>query len=202
VKAKKGIKRKYKNAVVAAEDGDITLFNPHNVWRGQDPRGLKKYKVGERVTMPDGSTWEIIEPTSTLAGTSNSSYRARRVANVENETLDRYLPEVIVTPKKETTVTPTPYSATVSKPRRKNTFKLNPSDWIGDNDVTRNTNPDGWRKEWTSEDLPLPETTTTVTTPKQDDEDPDRNPIDWTGIASGIAGLAPILSNLNTRPEY
>lgn len=202
VKAKKGIKRKYKNAVVAAENGDITLFNPHNVWRGQDPRGLKKYEVGERVTMPDGSTWEIIEPTSTLAGTSNSSYRARRVANVENETLDRYLPEVIVTPKKETTVTPMPYSATVSKPRRKNTFKLNPSDWIGDNDVTRNTNPDGWRKEWTSEDLPLPETTITTTTPKQRDKDPDRNPIDWTGIASGIAGLAPILSNLNTRPEY
>ena len=203
VKAKKGIKRKYKNAVVAAEDGDITLFNPHNVWRGQDPRGLKKYEVGERVTMPDGSTWEIIEPTSTLAGTSNSSYRARRVANVENETLDRYLPEVVVTPKKETIVTPTPYSATVSKPRRKNTLRLNPSDWIGENDVTYNIDPDGWRREWTSEDLPLTETAiTTTTAPRQRDKDPDRNPIDWTGIASGIAGLAPILSNLNTRPEY
>ena len=203
IKAKKGIKRKYKNAVVAAEDGDITLFNPHNVWRGRDPRGLKKYEVGERVTMPDGSTWEIIEPTSTLAGTSNSSYRARRVANVENETLDRYLPEVVVTPKKETTVKPTQYSAPRSITKRKNTFKLNPSDWIGENDVTYNIDPDGWRREWTSEDLPLTETTiTTTTAPKQRDKDPDRNPIDWTGIASGIAGLAPILSNLNTRPEY
>jgi len=108
-----------------------------------------------------------------------------------------------VTPKKEVTVTPTPYAATVSKPRRKNTFKLKPSDWIGENDVTYDIDPDGWRREWTSEDLPLTETTiTTTTAPKQRDKDPDRNPIDWTGIASGIAGLAPILSNLNTRPEY
>lgn len=203
VKAKKGIKRKYKNAVIAAEDGDITLFNPHNVWRGQDPRGLKKYEVGERVTMPDGSTWEIIEPTSTLAGTSNSSYRARRVANVENETIDRNLPVVVVTPKKETTVKPTQYSAPRSVTKRKNTFKLNPSDWIGENDVTYNIDPDGWRREWTSEDLPLTETTITTTTdPKQSDKDPDRNPIDWTGIASGIAGLAPIISIISTSPEY
>ena len=202
VKAKKGIKRKYKNAVVAAEDGDITLFNPHNVWRGQDPRGLKKYEVGERVTMPDGSTWEIIEPTSTLAGTSNSSYRARRVANVENETLDRYLPEVVVTPKKETIVTPTPYSATVSKPRRKNTLRLNPSDWIGENDVTYNIDPDGWRREWTSEDLPIPESEINITSrPEDEKERPDYAGI-ISNAASSLAGLAPILSNLNTKPEY
>ena len=202
VKAKKGIKRKYKSAVIAAENGDITLFNPHNVWRGQDPRGLKKYEVGERVTMPDGSTWEIIEPTSTLAGTSNSSYRARRVANVENETLDRYLPEVVVTPKKETIVTPTPYSATVSKPRRKNTLRLNPSDWIGENDVTYNIDPDGWRREWTSEDLPIPESEINITSrPEDEKERPDYAGI-ISNAASSLAGLAPILSNLNTKPEY
>lgn len=203
VKAKKGIKRKYKNAVVAAEDGDIILFNPHNVWRGQDPRGLKKYEVGERVILPDGSTWEIIEPTSTLAGISNSSYRARRVANVENETLDRYLPEVVVTaPKKETTVKPTQYSAPRSVTKRKNTFKLNPSDWIGENDVTYNIDPDGWRREWTSEDLPIPESEINITSrPEDEKERPDYAGI-ISNAASSLAGLAPILSNLNTKPEY
>lgn len=221
VKAKKGIKRKYKNAVVAAEDGDVVI--PYT----RQPSYSKRYQLRQdgtlnftarpdetvsvgNVVMYENTPYRITSKYTT-GNARNSQWLATPIegdftqptkVDMGDWGLDQYLPEIVVTPKKQTTVTPTPYSATVSKPRRKNTFKLSPSDWIGDNDVTRNTNPDGWRKEWTSEDLPLPETTTTTITPKQDDEDPDRNPIDWTGIASGIAGLAPILSNLNTRPEY
>lgn len=222
VKAKKGIKRKYKNAVVAAEDGDIVI--PYT----RQPSYSKRYQLRQDGTLnftarPDetvsvgnvvmyGNTPYRITSKYTTGNARNSQWLATPIegdftqptkVDMGNWGLDQYLPEIVVTPKKETTVTPTPYSATISKPRRKNTFKLNPSDWIGENDVTYNIDPDGWRREWTSEDLPLPETTiTTTTAPKQRDKDPDRNPIDWTGIASGIAGLAPILSNLNTRPEY
>lgn len=228
VKAKKGIKRKYKNVVVAAEDGDIVI--PYT----RQPSYSKRYQLRQDGTLnftarPDetvsvgnvvmyGNTPYRITSKYTTGNARNSQWLATPIegdftqptkVDMGNWGSDQYLPDIVVTPKKEITVTPTPYAATVtprpavvSKPKRKNTFELNPSDWIGDNDVTRNTNPDGWRKEWTSEDLPLPETTTTTPAPKQTDKDPDRNPIDWTGIASGIAGLAPILSNLNTRPEY
>ena len=228
VKAKKGIKRKYKNAVVAAENGDVVI--PYT----RQPSYSKRYQLRQdgtlnftarpdetvsvgNVVMYENTPYRITSKYTT-GNARNSQWLATPIegdftqptkVDMGNWGLDQYLPEIVVTPKKETTVTPTPYSATitphstaVSKPKRKNTFKLNPSDWIGDNDVAHNANPDGWRKEWTSEDLPLPETTTITTTSKQHDKDPDRNPIDWTGIASGIAGLAPILSNLNTRPEY
>ena len=229
VKAKKGIKRKYKNAVVAAEDGDIVI--PYT----RQPSYSKRYQLRQDGTLnftarPDetvsvgnvvmyGNTPYRITSKYTTGNARNSQWLATPIegdftqptkVDMGNWGLDQYLPDIVVTPKKEVTVTPTPYAATVtprpavaSKPKRKNTFELSPSDWIGENDVTYNIDPDGWRREWTSEDLPLTETTiTTTTAPKQRDKDPDRNPIDWTGIASGIAGLAPILSNLNTRPEY
>ena len=229
VKAKKGIKRKYKNAVVAAEDGDIVI--PYT----RQPSYSKRYQLRQDGTLnftarPDetvsvgnvvmyGNTPYRTTSKYTTGNARNSQQLATPIegdftqptkVDMGNWGLDQYLPDIVVTPKKEVTVTPTPYAATVtprpavvSKPKRKNTFELSPSDWIGENDVTYNIDPDGWRREWTSEDLPLTETTiTTTTAPKQRDKDPDINPIDWTGIASGIAGLAPILSNLNTRPEY
>ena len=80
--------------------------------------------------------------------------------------------------------------------------KLSPKDWIGEGSPYK-PNPNGWRREWTSEDLPLPGSTVTSTViePKKR-KDPNTDPIDWTGIASGIAGLSPIISNLMTTPEY
>ena len=218
VKAKKGIKRKYKNAVVAAEDGIVIPYT-------KQPSYSKRYQLrqdgtlnftsmpNEVVNVGDTVMYRDTPYRITSKYTSGNARNAQWLASpiestpnnqdMEDWGLDQYLPEVVVTPKKETTVKPTQYSAPRSVTKRKNTFKLNPSDWIGENNVTYNIDPDGWRGEWTSEDLPLTETTiTTTTAPKQRDKDPDRNPIDWTGIASGIAGLAPILSNLNTRPEY
>ena len=218
VKAKKGIKRKYKNAVVAAEDGIVIPYT-------KQPSYSKRYQLrqdgtlnftsmpNEVVNVGDTVMYRDTPYRITSKYTSGNARNAQWLASPIESTpnnynmgdwgLDQYLPEVVVTPKKETTVKPTQYSAPRSVTKRKNTFKLNPSDWIGENDVTYNIDPDGWRREWTSEDLPLTETTITTTTdPKQRDKDPNRNPIDWTGIASGIAGLAPILSNLNTRPEY
>ena len=227
VKAKKGIKRKYKNAVIAAEEGTVIPYT-------EQPRYSKRYQLrqdgtlnflpnyNEKVSIGDtvmykGTPYKITSRYTTNKGqwlatpinTKPNIYEGGVLpevtvtASTNDYGLDQYLPEVVVTPKKETTVKPTQYSAPRSVTKRKNTFKLNPSDWIGENDVTYNIDPDGWRREWTSEDLPLTETTiTTTTAPKQRDKDPDRNPIDWWDIASSVGSLAPIISNLYTSPEY
>lgn len=81
--------------------------------------------------------------------------------------------------------------------------QLSPKDWIGE-DSPYKPNSDGWRKTWTSDDLPLPGTTSAPATVNNNNNDNkgDKTPFDWTGLLSTVSGLAPIVSNLLERPEY
>lgn len=209
VKAKKGIKRKYKNAVVAAETGDKTdRKNSHGLtpYSNYTQVGMDYYNTDAAADYMTRRQWTLNNQNDPRVQQLIKDINAGKYGDIGGNTLTWNDYVRLSMDGKRGPVHNAIMALTLPNDAIRiganGLVQLRPNDWIGDNDVTSNIDPNGWRREWTSEDLPLPETTTTTTTPKQRDKDPDRNPIDWTGIASGIAGLAPILSNLNTRPEY
>lgn len=209
VKAKKGIKRKYKNAVVAAETGDeIDGKNSYGLtpYSNYTQVGMDYYNTDAAADYMTRRQWTLNNQNDPRVQQLIKDINAGKYGDIGGNTLTWNDYVRLSMDGKRGPVHNAIMALTLPNDAIRiganGLVQLRPSDWIGDNDVPSNIDPNGWRREWTSKDLPLPETTTTTITPKQDDEDPDRNPIDWTGIASGIAGLAPILSNLNTRPEY
>ena len=242
VKAKKGIKRKYKDAVIAADTGDeipYYLRRPEDI--PTDPPYMVSWGQGapkvEVQPVQQGSVQQPVKPKGRISPqvkqwSYGDNFKYLKDGKYDNNYLN-FINNVLTQDMIDEAIKNNPqsfarfrasnpsYTPTLADVRKwatdykpsdfhrfaeylydtnKMPFRLKPSDWIGDTDKREPVN--AWRREWTSKDLPLPETTTTTITPKQRDKDPDRNPIDWTGIASGIAGLVPILSNLNTRPEY
>lgn len=215
VKAKKGIKRKYKDAVVAANLGDVIPYT-------EQPSYSKRYQLRQDGTLnftanPDevvnigdtvmykGAPYVIRSEYTT--GNSNHAQWLAHPLFEENGVIDIYMPprpaQQIVTPstKYSNPITTTPKKVEPTKARPTNKLKLSPSDWIGDTDKREPVN--AWRREWTSKDLPIPESEINITSgPK----DKDKERPDYAGIisnaASSLAGLVPILSNLNTKPEY
>ena len=217
VKAKKGIKRKYKNAVIAAESGNVIPYV-------KQPEYSNRYQLRQDGTLnftanPDevvnvgdivmyGDTPYTIDSRYTFGNSGHAQWLASPTFGRDG-VIDIYMPPRQVEP---TTITPTNYSNTTAVTPKKVTaskastrFKLSPSDWIGQSDDLElalseiQTTP-GKAKPTTIKAKPI-----TVASLKTKEETPAEKP-DYLGnlssIASGIAGLVPILSNLNTRPEY
>ena len=192
VKAKKGIKRKYKNAVIAAETGDEV-----NSWSwGDDFKYLKngKYDSGYLDFINNSLTQEMID----------------RAISEQPNTFKRFRAS---NPNYSPTLADARKWATDYKPSDFHRF----AEYIYDNRVrlSRPSNqpmppltmaglrlPDGTDPTKSSIELGTTPQPRKVTIRFRPSNTEDNDYIDWTGIASGIAGLAPILSNLNTRPEY
>lgn len=223
VKAKKGIKRKYKDAVVTANLGDVIPYT-------EQPKYSKRYQLRQDGTLnftanPDevvnigdtviykGTPYAIRSRYTT--GNSNHAQWLAYPLQQENGVIDIYMPpkpvqqEVTPPTNYSRPITVAPKKAAPAKTRTVNKLKLSPADWIGDTDQWREP-VDAWRRDWTAEDLPLQASEPEIKSPTDEieviDEQPTKTPLDITGLitnaASSLAGLAPILSNLNTKPEY
>lgn len=241
VKAKKGIKRKYKDAVIAADTGDEVLYYlrrpediptdpPYTVSWGQGapkvevqpaqqgsiqqpvkPKGrispqVKQWPYGDNFKyLKDGKyndnylnfinnilTQDMIDE----AIKNNPQSFARFRASNPN-----YTPTLADVRKWATDYKPSDFHrfAEYLYDANRIPFRLKPSDWIGDTDKREPVN--AWRRKWTSKDLPIPESEINITSRPEDKERPDYAGI-ISNAASSLAGLAPILSNLNTKPEY
>lgn len=225
VKAKKGIKRKYKDAVVAADLGDVIPYT-------EQPRYSKRYQLRQDGTLnftanPDEvvnigdtvmykGTPYVIRDRYTTGNSNHAQWLAHPLLE-ENGVIDIYMPPrptqqvAVASTKYSNPITTTPKRVEPTKTRTTNKLKLSPSDWIGDMDQWRKP-VDSWRREWTAEDLPIQTTEPKVESTKRPivkqpaTEQSTRTPIDVTGLitkaASSLASLAPIFSNLNTEPEY
>lgn len=224
VKAKKGIKRKYKDAVVAADLGDVIPYT-------EQPRYSKRYQLRQDGTLnftanPDEvvnigdtvmykGTPYVIRDRYTTGNSNHAQWLAHPLLE-ENGVIDIYMPPrptqqvAVASTKYSNPITTTPKRVGPTKTRTTNKLKLSPSDWIGDMDQWRKP-VDSWRREWTAEDLPIQTTEPKVESTKRPAKQPatgqsTRTPIDVTGLitnaASSLASLAPIFSNLNTEPEY
>ena len=242
VKAKKGIKRKYKDAVIAADTGDEVpyyLRRPEDI--PTDPPYMVSWGQGapkiEVQPVQQGSAQQPVKPKSRISPQikqwsygdnfkylKDGKYDDNYLNFINNVLTQDMIDEAIKNnpqsfarfrasnPNYTPTLADARKWATDYKPSdfhrfaeylydtNKMPFRLKPSDWIGDTDKREPVN--AWRREWTSKDLPIPESEINITSKPEDEKE---RP-DYAGIisnaASSLAGLAPILSNLNTKPEY
>lgn len=223
VKTKKGIKRKYKDAVIAADSGDVIPYT-------EQPRYSERYQLRQDGTLnftanPDEvvnigdtviykGTPYIIRDRYTTGNSNHAQWLAHPLFE-ENGVIDIYMPpkpvqqEVTPPTNYSRPITVAPKKVSPAKTRTVNKLKLSPADWIGDTDQWREP-VDAWRRDWTAEDFPLQASEPEIKSPTDKieviDEQPTKSPLDITGlitnVTSSLAGLAPILSNLNTKPEY
>lgn len=249
VKAKKGIKRKYKDAVIAAETGDEV---PEYLRRPTDPPVVDypyavSWGVGntvvpaqrmnsseEVISQPVRPTGRISPQVKQWAYGDNFAYLRdgkydQNYLNFINNALtqdmiDRAIAEQPQTFSRFRNSNPN-YRPTLADVRKWAT-DYKPSDFhrfaeylynnrarlskdmpeltmAGLNVPTAPGAPSRSATESSLDNGTAPVPTNADRQPVRPRRPRDTNPvIDWTGIASGIAGLAPILSNLNTRPEY
>lgn len=249
VKAKKGIKRKYKNAVIAAEGGDEV---PEYLRRPTDPPVVDypyavSWGVGNTVVPAqkiDSTEQVIAQPTKpngrispqvnqwaygdNFAYLRDGKYDQNYLNFINNaltqDMIDRAIAEQPQTFSRFRNSNPN-YRPTLADVRKWAT-DYKPSDFhrfaeylynnrarlskdmpeltmAGLNLPTAPGAPSRSATESSLDNGTAPVPTSADRQPVRPRKPGDTNPvIDWTGIASGIAGLAPILSNLNTRPEY
>ena len=192
VKAKKGIKRKYKNAVIAAETGDEV-----NSWSwGDDFKYLKngKYDSGYLDFINNSLTQEMID----------------RAISEQPNTFKRFRAS---NPNYSPTLADARKWATDYKPSDFHRF----AEYIYDNRVRLSRPSNQPMPPLTMAGLRLPDDTDPTkssielgTTPQprkvtirfRPSNTEDNDYIDWGDIASSVGSLAPIISNLYTSPEY
>ena len=220
VKAKKGIKRKYKNAVIAAEEGTVIPYT-------EQPRYSKRYQLrqdgtlnflpnyNEKVSIGDtimykGTPYKITSRYTTNKGqwlatpinTKPNIYEGGVLpevtvtASTNDYGLDQYLPEVVVTaPKRRKSsgkrVTTSPITPAAKDMPPLTMAGLNIPQSSLQSSIDNGTAPTPDVRQ------PIPRRIPTTDTPEDNN-----NYVDWGDIASSIGSLAPIISNLYTRPEY
>ena len=220
VKAKKGIKRKYKNAVIAAEEGTVIPYT-------EQPRYSKRYQLrqdgtlnflpnyNEKVSIGDTIMYKSTPYKITSRYTTNKGQwlatpintkpdiyeggvlpEVTVTASTNDYGLDQYLPEVVVTaPKrrkssgKRATTSPIMPAAKDMPPLTMAGLNIPQSSLQSSIDNGTAPTPDVRQ--------PIPRRIPTTDTPEDNN-----NYVDWGDIASSIGSLAPIISNLYTRPEY
>lgn len=248
VKAKKGIKRKYKNAVVAAEDGDEV---PEYLRRPTDPPTTDfpyavSWGVGNTVVPAqkiDSKEQVILQPAKprgrvspqvnqwsygdNFAYLKDGKYNQNYLNFINNiltqDMIDKAIAEQPQTFSRFRSSNPS-YTPTLADVRKWAT-DYKPSDfhrfaeylYNNRNRLTKDMpeltmaglnvpiapgSPSRSATESSLDNGTAPVPTDADKQPMHPRRPRQTDPIDWTGIASGIAGLAPILSNLNTRPEY
>ena len=260
VKAKKGIKRKYKNAVIAARTGDeiindstqvrgisqLPLYSggelpevtvtanrpttqttstttksitvPKSATRGKNANGLTPYSNYTQVGMDYYGTdaaadymtkreWTLHNQNDPRVKQLLADINAGKYGNIGGNQLTwndyvRLSMDGKIGPV-HNAIMALQIPDDAIRIGANGLVQLSPKDWIGE-DSPYKPNPDSWRKTWTSDDLPLPGTTSAPATVNNNNNDNkgDRTPFDWTGLLSTVSGLAPIVSNLLERPEY
>lgn len=211
LKAKKGIKRKYKNAVVAAKDGIVIPYT-------RQPKYSNRYQLSqdgslrftanpdEVVNIGDTVMYEgvpyVIQSRYTKGNSNNAQWLASPGATP---------PITIYRPNTTVATTSTPSINAVSgkvanaNPTSTSTpLRLSPSDWITDDEYVPSNN---WRRIWTSEDLPQLGVEPGITNVNNNSGNgPERTSFDWEGtlsqLGSTFGSLIPIISNLREKPEY
>lgn len=221
VKAKKGIKRKYKNAVVAAEEGTIIPYTtqpPHSKRYQLRQDGTLNFTSnrGEVVNIGDTVMYKnvpyIIQSRNTI-GNAGGQWIATPAPTKQgsNPPITIYKPRTTIQPSIQTRGT----SNTV---QYSNKLRLTPADWINPaNDDP--VEPYSWIDS--ANDIPVegeldilrntPQPSKKTDKPKDDKGKGDKgkgtsfDPA-WldtiSSIGSTIGGLMPIIANLREKPEY
>ena len=227
VKAKKGIKRKYKNAVIAAEEGTIIPYTtqpPHSKRYQLRQDGTLNFTSnrGEVVNIGDTVMYKdvpyIIQSRNTI-GNAGSQWIATPVSTKtpaptkqeSNPPITIYKPRTIVQPPIQT-------RGTNNTVQYSNKLRLTPADWINPaNDDP--IEPYSWIDS--ANDTPVegeldilrntPQPSKKTDKPKDDKGKGDKgkgtsfDPA-WldtiSSIGSTIGGLMPIIANLREKPEY
>ena len=226
VKAKKGIKRKYKDAVVAADLGDVIPYT-------EQPRYSKRYQLRQDGTLnftanPDEvvnigdtvmykSTPYVIRDRYTTGNSNHAQWLAYPLFE-ENGVIDIYMPPK---PVQQEVTSPTNYSrpmtvapippteqpiqqpvrpkGRISPQVKQSKFTLTPDTWI--NDPAANA-----IAQFEADNLNQIKPIEPQKQPEKEEEEENNNKPDYTGIItnalSSLAGLAPIIDNLSVRPEY
>lgn len=221
VKAKKGIKRKYKNAVVAAEEGTIIPYTtqpPHSKRYQLRQDGTLNFTSnrGEVVNIGDTVMYKdvpyIIQSRNTI-GNAGGQWIATPAPTKQgsNPPITIYKPRTIVQ-------SPTQTRGTNNTVQYSNKLRLTPADWINPaNDDP--IEPYSWIDS--ANDTPVegeldilrntPQPSKKTDKPKDDKGKGDKgkgtsfDPA-WldtiSSIGSTIGGLMPIIANLREKPEY
>ena len=229
VKAKKGIKRKYKNAVIAAEEGTIIPYTtqpPHSKRYQLRQDGTLNFTSnrGEVVNIGDTVMYKdvpyIIQSRNTI-GNAGAQWIATPVPTKQGSNP----PITIYKPRTEGINNMIPFSnkiAVTNKPtttgKSTNKLRLTPADWINPaNDDP--IEPYSWIDS--ANDIPVegeldilrntPQPSKKKDKPKDDKGKGDKgkgtsfDPT-WldtiSSIGSTIGGLMPIIANLREKPEY
>ena len=217
VKAKKGIKRKYKNAVIAAEEGTVIPYT-------EQPRYSKRYQLrqdgtlnflpnyNEKVSIGDtvmykGTPYKITSRYTTNKGqwlatpinTKPNIYEGGVLpevtvtASTNDYGLDQYLPEVVVTAPRRRKSSGKRVTTSPIMPAAKDMPPLT---------MAGLRLPDGTDPTKSSIELGTAPQPRKVTIRPRPSNTEDNDYIDWWDIASSVGSLAPIISNLYTSPEY
>ena len=220
VKAKKGIKRKYKNAVIAAEEGTVIPYT-------EQPRYSKRYQLrqdgtlnflpnyNEKVAIGDTVMYKDTPYKITSKYTNNKGQwlatpintkpniyeggvlpEVTVTASTNDYGLDQYSPEVVVTaPKRRKSsgkrVTTSPIMPAAKDMPPLTMAGLNIPQSSLQSSVDNGTAPTPDVRQ------PIPRRIPTTDTPEDNN-----NYVDWWDVASSVGSLAPIISNLYTSLEY
>lgn len=204
VKAKKGIKRKYKNAVIAAKSGDVVRKNSYGLtpYSNYTQVGMDYYGTDAAADYMTRREWTLHNQNDSRVQQLLKDINAGKYGDIGGNTLTWNDYVRLSMDGKRGPVHNAIMALQIPEGNRR-ILDLNPSDWIDPNI----SDPSAIQN---LASIPASNATETAAPAseegKDSSEDGDKgknnNPFDLTGLLSTVSGLAPIVSNLLERPEY
>ena len=204
VKAKKGIKRKYKNAVIAARTGDEVKRNSYGLtpYSNYTQVGMDYYGTDAAADYMTRREWTLRNQNDSRVQQLLKDINAGKYGNIGGNTLTWNDYVRLSMDGKRGPVHNAIMALQIPEGNRR-ILDLNPSDWIDPNI----SDPSAIQN---LASISVPNATKTAAPAseegKDSSEDGDKgknnNPFDLAGLLSTVSGLAPIVSNLLERPEY
>ena len=204
VKAKKGIKRKYKNAVIAARTGDEVKRNSYGLtpYSNYTQVGMDYYGTDAAADYMTRREWTLRNQNDSRVQQLLKDINAGKYGNIGGNTLTWNDYVRLSMDGKRGPVHNAIMALQIPEGNRR-ILDLNPSDWIDPNI----SDPSAIQN---LASISVPNATKTVAPVSKEGKDSsedgnkgkNNNPFDLTGLLSTVSGLAPIVSNLLERPEY
>ena len=204
VKAKKGIKRKYKNAVIAARTGDEVKRNSYGLtpYSNYTQVGMDYYGTDAAADYMTRREWTLHNQNDPRVQQLLKDINAGKYGNIGGNTLTWNDYVRLSMDGKRGPVHNAIMALQIPEGNRR-ILDLNPSDWIDPNISDPNAIQN-------LASISAPNATKTAAPASKEGKDSsengdkgkNNNPFDLTGLLSTVSGLAPIVSNLLERPEY
>ena len=204
VKAKKGIKRKYKNAVIAAETGDKVKRNSYGLtpYSNYTQVGMDYYGTDAAADYMTRREWTLRNQNDSRVQQLLKDINAGKYGNIGGNTLTWNDYVRLSMDGKRGPVHNAIMALQIPEGNRR-ILDLNPSDWIDPNI----SDPSAIQN---LASISVPNATKTAAPVSKEGKDSsedgnkskNNNPFDLTGLLSTVSGLAPIVSNLLEKPEY